>query len=144
MRRHDDRNQSGASDRPEAGRGLQERNDRVLPSLSEKIALRLLLLLDQKVEVLVESCRSRLDNRAQLLLPLLAVARAVDVRTRSEDATSPVEALDPRLPTNPIFDQRDVNPGELAQSRELSGSLEDPLAERSRPQLLGQTGCPRA
>jgi hypothetical protein len=31
-----------------------------------------------------------------------------------------------------------VNPGELAQSRELSGSLEDPLAERSRPQLLGQ------
>src|SRR5206468_4820316 len=65
MRRHDDRNQSGASDRPEAGRGLQERNDRVLPGLSEKIALRLLLLLDQKVEVLVESRRSRLGDGSQ-------------------------------------------------------------------------------
>src|SRR4030095_7924184 len=138
VRRHDDRNQSGASDRPKAGRGLQERDDRVLAGLSQKIALRSLLLLDQEAEVLVEPRRSRLNNRTQLLLPLLAVARAVDVRARSGDATSPVEALDPRLRTNHILDQREVNPGELAQSRELSGSLEDPLAERSRPQLLGQ------
>jgi len=48
---------------------------------------------------------------------------------RSEDATSPVEALDPRLRTNRILDQRDVNPESSRKSRELSGGrLEDPLA----------------
>jgi hypothetical protein len=76
----------------------------VLLAFSKKIGLRLLLLLEQEVEMIVESRRSELRRGRQLLQPLVPTTRTVNVHARHENATRAVDALDPRLPSNYISD----------------------------------------
>ncbi len=47
--------------------------------LSKTIGLCLLLLLQQKVEMIVEANRSRSHTGGKLLLPLLSVTKTIDV-----------------------------------------------------------------
>ena len=86
MRCDDDRNQLCGSNRSEAGYRLQDPDDRVLLRLSEKIGLRLVLLLQQEVEMSVEPDRPRLDTAGELLLPRLSLTNPVDVLARNPQA----------------------------------------------------------
>ena len=67
MRRDDDRNQPCCTNRSEARHGLQGLHDRVLLSFAKEVGLRLLFLLEQEVEMIVESRRSDLCAGGQLL-----------------------------------------------------------------------------
>ena len=68
VRRHDDRHEPCGADRPEARRRLQDADDPVLLGFVNELRLRLLLLIQQEVEVRVEPCRPRLagDQYPQL------------------------------------------------------------------------------
>ncbi len=100
----DDRNQPCCTNRSEARRRLQGLHDRVLLSFSKEVGLRLLLLLEQEVEMIVESRRSDLCAGGQLLQPLVAATRTVDIDACHENATRAVDTLDPRLRPHHISD----------------------------------------
>jgi hypothetical protein len=59
----------------------------MLLPLSKKIGLRMLLLIQKEVEMSVESCRSDLCAGGQLLQPLLAATRTVDIHAPDQDTT---------------------------------------------------------
>lgn len=64
--------------------------------------------------------------------------RRVDRPAWRPDPTRAVEALETRLRADEIAADRLMRAGQLAEHRELPGSLEDPPVEGSRPKLLGQ------
>ncbi len=115
MRRHHNRNHPGGSDQSETRCRLQDPDDGVLLRLAKEIGLRLLLLVEQEVEMIVESGGPPLRTAGQLLLPLLSVTDPVDVLAGNQHATGAIQALDPSLPAHDVPDQREVDPSELAQ-----------------------------
>jgi hypothetical protein len=93
--------------------GVSVLHVRVLFSFSKEVGLRLLLLLKQEVEMIVESRRPDLCAGGQLLQSLVAATRTVDIDACYENATQALDTRNPHLCPHHISDERHMSSREL-------------------------------